>query len=423
MARRREDDDSPAPRRRGPIGRGLTRRAATSGLAAAAAAFVAGCSGTGNLADLLPGGPKPTAEPDAAPATTAALPPADGPGANPRETRIALILPLSATGNAGVAAQSMRNAAELALADFSNPDVQLIVKDDGGTAQGAQAAARQAIEEGAKAILGPLFAHGVTATSPVARAARVPVIAFSTDSNVATRGVYLLSFLPEADVEHIIDYAIGQGKRSFMGLIPDNAYGTVVEAAFRQAVANKGGRVVAIERYRPDDAGMQAAAQRIAQAAARADALFIPDSGDAVPRMAQLLAAAGVSAKRLQILGTGLWDDPRVFSDASLEGGWFAGPDAKGYKAFSTRYRAKFGQDPARTATLAYDAVALIAALAKAQPGQPITTEMLTNPAGFSGIDGVFRFRSDGANQRALAIHKVTPSGAEVISGAQKKFG
>jgi ABC-type branched-subunit amino acid transport system substrate-binding protein len=396
-----------------------TRRAVVSGFGAGVAALVAGCSGLGNLGDTLPGGSKPQPEPDAA--TTAALPPAAG--AEPGKTKIGLILPLTASGNAGAAAQAMRNAAEMALADFSNPDVQLIVKDDGGTAQGAQAAVRQAIEEGAQIILGPLFAHAVTAAAPVARASRIPIIAFSTDSNVATRGVFLLSFLPESDVERIVDYAIAQGKRSFVALVPDNAYGSVVEAAFKQLVPAKGGRVFALERYRPDDAGMQGPVRQIAQAASRADALFIPDSGDAVPRVARLLEAAGVSTKRLQVLGTGLWDDPRIFSDAALEGGWFAAPDSKGYKAFATRYRSKFGQDPVRTATLAYDAVALVAAIAKSQPGQPITSEMLTNPSGFSGIDGVFRFRADGTIQRGLAIHKVTPSGGEVISGAPKNFG
>jgi ABC-type branched-subunit amino acid transport system substrate-binding protein len=401
---------------------GPSRRALVSALGAGVAALAAGCSGLGNLGDALPGNSKLQPDSDAAP-TTAAPPPAGGSQPGSQKTKIGLILPLSASGNAGAAAQSMRNAAEMALADFNNPDVELIVKDDGGTAQGAQAAARQAIEEGAQVILGPLFAHAVTASAPLARASRIPIVAFSTDSNVATRGVFLLSFLPESDVERIVDYAISQGKRSFLALVPDNAYGSVVEAAFKQAVAAKGGRVVALERYRPDDAGMQGPVRQIAQAASAADALFIPDSGDAVPRVARALEAVGVSPKRLQALGTGLWDDPRVFSDAALDGGWFAAPDSKGYKAFATRYRSKFGQDPVRTATLAYDAVALIAALAKAQPGQPITSETLTNPSGFSGIDGVFRFRSDGTVQRGLAIHKVTPSGGEVISGAPKNFG
>lgn len=401
---------------------GRTRRAVVSGLGAGVALLAAACSGIGNLSDVLP---SDKTKPDPGlPTTTAALPPPAGDAtAGSQKTKIGLILPLSASGNAGVAAQAMRNAAEMALADFSVPDVELIVKDDGGTAQGAQAAVRQAIDEGAKIILGPLFAQAVTAAAPVARASQVPIIAFSTDSNVATRGVFLLSFLPESDVERIVDYAIAQGKRSFVALVPDNAYGSVVEAAFKQLVPAKGGRVVALERYQPGDAGLQGPVRQIAQAASRADALFIPDSGDAVPRVARTLEAAGVSPKKLQVMGTGLWDDPRVYSDTVLDGGWFAAPDSKGYKAFATRYRSKFGQDPVRTATLAYDAVALVAALAKAQPGQPITSETLTNPSGFSGIDGVFRFRADGTNQRGIAVHKVTPSGSEVISGAPKTFG
>jgi branched-chain amino acid transport system substrate-binding protein len=401
----------------------LTRRRMVSVLGVGAAALAAGCSGLGNLGgDLVSNSASPPA--DQATPTTGALVPGGAPGTiGQGQTKIALILPLSASGNAGAAAQSMRNAAEMALADFNNPDVQLIFKDDGSTAQGAQTAAQQAIEEGAQVILGPLFAHAVAAVAPIARASRIPVVAFSTDSNVATRGVFLLSFLPEADVERVVDYAISRGRRSFAALIPQNAYGSAVEAAFRQIVPAKGGRVVAIAHYRPDDASMRGPVRQIAQAAAGADALFIPDSGDAVPKVAKLLAAAGVNLKRLQVLGTGLWDDPRIFSDTTLEGGWFAGPDSTGYKSFATRYRSKFGQDPVRTATLAYDAVALMAALAKSAPGQRITAEALTNPSGFAGIDGVFRFRVDGTNQRGLAVHKVTPSGGEVISGAPKSFG
>src|SRR5262249_29749396 len=149
--------------------------------------------------------------------------------------KVGLILPLSGAGNAGVAAQSMRNAAEMALAEYNNPDLQLLVKDDGGSASGAQQAAQQAVDEGVEIILGPLFALTVGPVGQVARARNIPVIAFSTDANVAARGVYLLSFLPETDVDRIVTFAASQGKRSFAALIPDNAYGTVVEGAFKQA--------------------------------------------------------------------------------------------------------------------------------------------------------------------------------------------
>ena len=356
-----------------------------------------------------------TAPPAGEPAAAAQA--ADG------QVRIALILPLTAQGNAGLAAQSMKNAAEMALAEFKVSNVQLLVKDDGGSPQGAQSAAQQAISEGAEIIVGPLFAQSVSAAGQVARSRNIPVIAFSTDASVAARGVYLLSFLPETDVRRIVSYAASRGKRSFAALMPDNAYGTVVEAAFQQEVARHGGRVVVLEKY-PHDANQTAeAVRRVAQAASQIDSIFIPDSPDAVPQVAQALAANGVDIKRVQLLGTGLWgDDTRISSEKLLDGGWYPSPEQTGFRNFSGRYRARYGQDPVRTATLAYDAVALVAALVKTQGMQRFSEQVLTNPSGFAGIDGVFRFRPEGTNERGLAVLRVTPSGGQVVSPAPKSF-
>lgn len=338
------------------------------------------------------------------------------------QIRVGLILPLSAQGNAGVAAQSMKNAADMALAEFKSPNIQLLVKDDGGTPQGAQSAAQQAINEGAEIIVGPLFAQSVSAVGQIARGRNIPIIAFSTDASVAARGVYLLSFLPETDVRRIIDFAISRGKRSFAALLPDNAYGTVVEAAFQQEVSRRGGRVVALEKYPLDQSRMAEAARRVGQAANQVDSIFIPDGADAVPQVVQALAASGINLKRVQLLGTGLWDDPRIFSTAALDGGWYAAPESTGFRNFSGRYRSRYGQDPVRTATLSYDAVALVAALVKTQGPQRFSDQVLTNASGFAGIDGVFRFRPDGPNERGLAVLRVTPSGGQVVSPAPHSF-
>ncbi len=336
------------------------------------------------------------------------------------QVKVGLILPLSAPGNAGVAAQSMKNAAEMALAEFQNPNIQLLIKDDGGNPQGAQQGAQQALDEGAEIILGPLFAASVPATAQLARTRGVSVIAFSTDSSVAGRGVYLLSFLPESDVNRIIEYSASIGKRSFAALLPENAYGNVVEAAFKQAVGRRGGRIVAFEKYGADRA---AAARNVAQALGQADALFIADDGDSVVNVADALTAAGANLRNIQLLGTGLWDNPRVYASPALQGGLYAAPDPAGFRSFSARYRAKFGSDPVRTATLAYDAVALVAALARTQGPQRFSPEVLTNPSGFAGIDGLFRFRADGTNERGLAVMKVAQGGGTPVAGSPKSFG
>jgi branched-chain amino acid transport system substrate-binding protein len=386
-----------------------TRRRAIAGLLATTGALLTGCS---QNSQYLTTGSTPQSPQTPQAATIGA-----------GQVKAGLILPLSAAGNDGVAGQTMRNAAELAIAEFNNPNIQLLVKDGGSTAEAARAGAQQAIDEGAEIILGPLFAQSVRFVGQVARPRNIPVIAFSTDANVASAGVYLLSFLPESDVDRIVQYAASTGKHSYVALIPDNPYGTVVEAAFKQAVARRGGQIVALQRYPHDKAAMAKLGRGGAQVAARADALFIADGGDVVPDVAQALVDNGINLKRLQLLGTGLWDDPRIYSAPSLGGGLYAAPDGVGYRNFSARYHARYNQDPVRTATLAYDAVALVAALVKTQGPQRFSEQVLTNPSGFTGIDGLIRFRPDGTNERGLAVFWVTTSGAQIAAPALRSFG
>jgi ABC-type branched-subunit amino acid transport system substrate-binding protein len=397
---------------------GATRRAALGLILAAPAAGCAAVqSSISNLSTYLPGqGPGPAPAP--------AGPPQEPSAVGTGQIRVGLLLPLSGAGNAGVAAQSMRNAAELALVEFQNPNIQLLIKDDGSNPQGAQAAAQQAIDEGAEIILGPLFGLAVPGAAAAARARNISVIAFSTDSSIASRGVYLLSFLPESDVERIVSYAVSTGKRSFAAMLPDNAYGNVVEGSFRQSVSRRNARVITLERYGADRP-MQNAARNVAQALTQADSLLLADDGEALAGLTEALGTAGAtsSMRNVQLLGTGLWDHPRVFANQALQGGLFAAPDPAGYRSFATRYRAKYNQEPVRTATLAYDSVALVAALAKTQGPQRFAPEVLQNPSGFAGIDGLFRFKADGTNDRGLAVMRVSTSGSQVAAAAPRSFG
>jgi branched-chain amino acid transport system substrate-binding protein len=407
-----------------PVAR-LTRRRSLAGLLGTAGVLLGGCSGTSSFFNSLPtlGSSSPPPQDGGAQLPPPTQQASAGNVIGAGQVKAALILPLSAGGNAGVAGQAMRNAAEMALGEFNGANVQILVFDDAGNPDSARQAAQQALSQGAEIVLGPLFAQSVITVGQVTRASNIPVIAFSTDANVASNGIYLLSFLPETDVERIVQYTSSVGRHSYAALIPDNPYGTVVEAAFKQAVARRNGQIVALERYPHDKAGMAGPVRNVAQVATRAEAIFIPDGGDAVPDVVQGLISNGVSTKRVQLLGTGLWDDPRISSSPDLDGGWYAAPDGAGYRGFAERYRSRYKQDPVRTATLAYDAVALIAALVKTQGTQRFSQQVLTNPSGFTGIDGLFRFRQDGTNDRGLAVLRVTATGTQVISPAPKAFG
>lgn len=339
------------------------------------------------------------------------------------KVKVGLILPLTAEGQGAVVGNSLKNAAEMALAEFPNADLTLLVKDDRGTPEGARAAAQEALSEGAELIVGPLFAPSVQAAGQVARGANKPVIAFSSDSNVASRGIYLLSFPPENDVNRVIGYAAQQGRKSFAALVPDTAYGKVVEAAFQQAAANRGVRVAAIERFSSDPAAMKSAIQRLMPSLAQADALFVPAAADTMPTLGQLLQEAGYNPAKVKPLGTGVWNDASIARVAGIQGGWFASPDTAGFNAFAGRYQQRFNSAPTRTATLAYDAVSLAAALARTQGSQRFSEAVLTNGSGFAGADGVFRFRPDGQVERGLAVLELRNGQIVTINAAPRDLG
>lgn len=331
--------------------------------------------------------------------------------------KVAAILPLTSNGAPSPIGQALRNAALLAVTESGATDITLMVFDDQSTTTGASLAAQTALASGAELIVGPLFAANVREVGKLAKAAGKPVIAFSTDSTVATHGVYLLSFLVETYVDRIIEFAADKGKKSFGILAPQNDYANIAVNEFQTQAARLNARVVVVGRY---PAGQPTSAiPDIQRAAAQIDALFIPEQADGMAAVSAALVSAGVKA---QLLGTGVWNDSRVTKLPGLQGAWFSAPENAGFNAFATRYKAKFTSDPPRLATLVYDAVSLVAALSRAQPPQRFSDAQLTNASGFNGADGVFRFRPDGPNDRGLAVMQISAGNASVISPAPKSF-
>ena len=396
---------------------------AKRGFAEAARAFagcaffaLAGCTSSGP--GLSPG---PSPDISAAPVPEVQSQPLAGPtvgetvGTGP--VRVGLILPLTQNGQPSSIGVSMRNAAQLAVEESGMNDVTMMIVDDHGTPDGAAQAGQAVIGAGAEIVLGPLLAADVREVARVAKTAGRPVIAFSTDESVAQPGVYLLSFLIESYADKAAEFAVSKGKKNFAVLAPQSDYANVAVGEFQQAAQKLGARIVTVARY---PAGQpQVGVQEIASAPGPYDALFIPEQADGMAPLATALQTSGV---KTQIIGTGVWNDPRVLRLPALQGAWFAAPDNSGFNAFAQRYRARFNADPLRLASLSYDAASLVAALARTQGAQRYSQAVLTNPSGFNGVDGVFRFRAEGPNERGLAVMQISGGMATVVSPASQRF-
>jgi ABC-type branched-subunit amino acid transport system substrate-binding protein len=338
---------------------------------------------------------------------------------------VALLLPLSAQGEVGEIGKAMKQAAELALFDAGQSGITLVTKDTRGAPDGAQAAAQAALAEGAQLILGPLLSSEVQAVSPIAAGRNVPVVAFSSVVGVAGQGTYLMSFLPAEEVANIIRYSSTSGIRNIAALMPNSQYGAAVQAALDEATKQYGVRVVASERYTRSAAALARPAQSIAQAVndpgRGIQALFIPEGGELLGGISAQLMQYGLSPNSVRVLGTGLWDDPASSRVPIAQGGWFAGVLSQSLSQFEQRYQQTYGASPHRLASLAYDATSL--AIILARNGQGYTAESITNPEGFQGVNGLFRFRADGRIQRGLSILSVSPGGNTVVAPAPSRFG
>jgi branched-chain amino acid transport system substrate-binding protein len=341
--------------------------------------------------------------------------------------KVALLASLSAQGQPGVIGNALKQAGELALFDRDSPNLQLLVKDDKGTPEGAVAAASDAIKDGASLILGPLFAKSVAAVAPIARQANVPVIAFSNDRQVAGRGVYLLSFQPATEIARVVAYATHEGKRRFAALVPDDAFGKVAASAFNEAVQRAGGSIIALETYPASANGMLEPMRKVGLVlhasqdaeGGQVDALFLPGGQDNLERIARLMPQAEIDTASVKVIGTGGMDYANAGQSAGLVGAWYAGPDPRGWEDFAQKFAKSYGQAPPRIASLAYDAVSLAITLAAAGGGgQRYAASALTRPSGFSGVDGSYRLLADGTAERALAVLEVQRIGAGIIEPA-----
>ena len=379
-------------------------RAAKMVMLEALAALLAACQ------TIVPRGDAPTAPPtQTEPGVTPGLP------VDTERHRVALLVPQ--TGPDAPVGTSIANAVTLALLDSRSDRLRITTYDTG---TGAAAAARQAVADGNKLILGPLLADDVRAVQPIARAANVPLLSFSNDSSVAGNGTWLLGFEPGQSVQRIVAHARSQGMTRFGALVPRSTYGERALASLRSAVDAAGGTLVASEAYDRSAAGLSGAARRLGRAG-EMDAILIADAGQTAIRAVPVLRESGADGR---ILGTELWNtESALAGSATMRGAWFASVSDTLFGQMATRYRERYSRTPYRLASLGYDAVLLTVRMTRDwRPGTNFPQNRLLAEDGFGGIDGIFRFDRRGIAVRALEVSEVRAGGFTVIDPAPSQW-
>ncbi len=358
--------------------------------------------------------------------------PAAGPGAGPKlgagePVQVALLVP-SGSGQASdeLLARGLQNAARLAISDLGGQRIDLRVYPTAGNPAQAQSQAVKAVDEGAKIILGPVYAHEANAAGVAVAGRGVSLLSFSNNTEIAGGNVFVLGPTFQNTADRLGRFAARQGKTRVMVVHDQNLAGQLGSAAVQRAMAANGGQVVGVQSYELSQNGIIAAAPAIAAAArnSNAQAVFLTATTDAaLPLITQMLRDNGLSPPSTAFIGLTRWDIPaETLTLPGVQGGWFALPDPALYQQFQSRYQAAYGEPPHPISGLSYDGIAAIGALVKRGGAGPLSAQALTQGSGFVGVNGIFRLRPDGTNERGLAIATIQNNQMSIIDPAPRSF-
>ncbi len=371
--------------------------------------------------------------------------------------RVGVLLPLS--GAASKHGRGMKNATMIALEDVKNPNLILQYYDTKSTPSGARIAVANAIRQRSNLIIGPLMSSEVQAIANETIYQGVPVIAFSTAQEVLQPTVYTMGLLVEEQVDRIMTFAAQKGRRRFALLLPDNSNGIAVAKAAVKSAQKNGVEVTVIGFYPPAtsdfssiikqmtnynsrhakaagiknslkaraNAGDEAALRELKRMETSQgvgdldfDAVIIPESGAKLTSAISMFAYYDASYPQIQFLGTSIWETGKFNKESTIVNSWYPAISRKHSSYFANKYYNIFGERPSSLYSFAYDAVALANELSKQQTNN-LNME-ITNPDGYAGINGAFRFFDDGSNQHSLDIVEIRSEGDVVIDEAPQRF-
>lgn len=374
------------------------------------------------------------------PTTRAKLTPSSSSGQG-----VALLVPLS--GPRAELGQALAQGARLALETQGAP--VLDQRDTGGTPEGAAEAARAAIAAGAGIILGPLTSAETAAVAPVARAAGVPVLAFTNDPARAEPGVWTLGIGPAQQIHRMAAALQSQGKTNLAALLAEDDTGRAMAESLRQATRALGLPDPKIVHYpaQPEIKALNALVRDFSNYAARRgpleaqrnaarasgtadgrrraaqiaraqlppapfDALLIAESGEGLEMITALLAFYDIDMPSVRVLGPASWaaENPRA---GHTQGLWYAAPDPTARSGFEKGYAARFGGEAPPIADLGFDAASI--ARVSTSAGGGFAPALLARPEGYAGANGLVVLLPDGQVRRGLGIFEIQRGGPQMV--------
>ena len=328
--------------------------------------------------------------------------------------KVALLVPL--TNEHKDIGHALQRAAELAL--FQNHDIalDLLVKDTQGHADGARKAAMDAVKDNADVILGPLLAPEVTAVAAVINK-RIPILAFSNNQSIAQHQVFALGHNPAEQVRRVLRYAATRGIQDIIVVAPQNDYGKIVTQVVNDLNSQR--LIKTVARLSSDPVLLAESLFKFNDL--KGKGIFIAEDDRKTAQILQRLKARGINFDGVTLLGTSLWNPTGMANDIHFNGALFSACVDDQRLSFEQLYQQTYQVKSPKIASLAYDAMAVIAASVQTDLHK-IDLLKLGQDIGFTGVDGIFRLTVDGHVERGYAIYEMFNGTVRIAEPAPTQF-
>ena len=353
----------------------------------------------------------------------------DGPIINPSTTtKVALLVPSGSTDkNQEDLAQNLIRAAKMAITDHPKAKIEMLIFKTAGDPIKAEAAAKKAISQNVKLIIGPLFAKSAESVGKIAAANNINVLSFSNTSSIAGNNVFILGNSFQNTSDRLLGFASQKGYSKISVVLPDTEAGRVAANSVKLSSKSNNLNFVGSYDYPFSADGIAENAYRITRKIRRSDSdavVLTADSASGLPLLAEFLLAKGLPIKDIKILGLSRWDIPQsTLNTPGLRNGWFTVPDGAAINDFNKRFKKVYGVPPHPLAGFAYDGMKIFATLLSEGNSGAAQRSQLTRPQGFKGASGAFRLLNNGSAQRALSIAEASAGALRIISPAPTRFG
>lgn len=373
--------------------------------------------------------------------------------------RMAVMLPL--TGSAASTGKEIRTSIETAVLQNAPRNLSVAFYD---TADNLTETINEVLLDNPEVIIGPVFSNDVRALRD-AKPESLPVLSFTSDASALGNGVMTMALMPTNGVEAIVKEMQNDGITGFIILAPDTQSGRLmagtalgasevhnipVSGIFYYKEKNSdsikdtalsasmnGARTAANTRAREilsdiltterltaiEKSSLNIQLERLSKAETLGklpyNGVLFLGTGDDTESLASFLRYYGVGSREAKFYGTAVWDGSDIVNDFTMTGAKYAVlPDTS--PEFVNLYERMSGTIPGRLAGFGYDAANMAMGMVYSPKSD---AAYLLDPSGYAGVEGLYRLKPTGENERALQIVQLAGNGTtEVVKYAATNF-